>query len=164
MKTWKPIQNYEGLYEVSSDGEIRSLHNRYGVNRVLKQSIGSKGYKVVSLCKNHTQKTFNVHRLVALAFIPNPDSLPCVNHKDEDKTNNCAENLEWCSYYSNNVYGNRLTKSAAKTSIPVKCLETGVVYASSRSAQRETKIQQSHISSCCNKNRKTAGGLHWEYA
>lgn len=162
MKVWKPIPDYEDLYEISNDGEVRSLHDRYGEKLILKQCIGSKGYKLVTLCKDHTQKTVNVHRLVALAFIPNPGSLPCVNHIDEDKTNNKAENLEWCSYYYNNVYGQRLTKSALRKSIPVKCVETNVIYSSAYSAQRETGIRQSGIWQCCHGQRKTAGGFHWE--
>lgn len=110
------------------------------------------------------QKTFSVHRLVALTFIPNPDNLPCINHKDEDKTNNNADNLEWCSYYYNNVYGHRLTKSSLKRSIPVRCIETGKIYSSAYAAQRETGIRQPTIWKCCHGKSKTAGGFHWEKA
>lgn len=162
-QVWKPIKGYENLYEVSNLGEVRSLCGRYGANRILKQCRGSRGYMLVTLCDKGKQKTVNVHRLVADAFVPNPDSLPCVNHKDEDRTNNCASNLEWCSYYHNNVYGSRLTKSAMKIGRPVRCVETGVIYSSSRAAHKETGVRQSGISLCCNGKLKTSGGFHWEF-
>jgi hypothetical protein len=161
MIEWKPIPNYENLYEISSLGEIKSLYNKQ--SKILKQGIGSKGYKNITLCKNGKQTTFNVHRLVALVFLPNPNNLPCVNHKDENKLNNDASNLEWCSYYHNNVYGSRLTKSATKISVPVMCVETNKTYSSASAVQRETGICQSHISQCCNGKRKTAGGYHWKF-
>lgn len=166
MEIWKPIKDFETLYEVSSYGRVRSLCGRYGKNLILKQGSGSRGYLNVSLCKKGVQKTVNVHRLVASAFIPNPDNLPCINHKDQNKTNNNVSNLEWCSYYQNNVYGDRLTKSALKRGIPVKCIETGVIYANSRAAYRATGICQSSISNCCNHKdgHYTAGGFHWEFA
>jgi len=161
MEQWKQIPGYENLYEISNCGRVRSLFN--GKKTVLKQSIGSKGYLLVSLCKKGIQKTHNVHRLVAQAFLPNPQSYPCINHKDECKTNNNVSNLEWCSYYYNNVYGQRLTKSASKKSKPVKCIETGETFSSASSAQKVTGICQSHISSCCNNKRKSAGGFHWSF-
>ena len=161
---WRPIKDYEKLYEVSNTGQVRSLCGRYGKFRILKQSVGSRGYMLVTLCDHGKQKSVNVHRIVAETFIPNADNLPCVNHKDENKKNNNVENLEWCSYYHNNTYGNRLTKSALKRSIPVRCIETGIIYSSAYAAQRETKIRQSGICSCCHGRRKTAGGYHWEYA
>lgn len=164
MERWKPVPNYEGLYEVSTTGKIRSLCKRYSEEpQLLKQGIGSKGYKNVTLCKNGKQTTFNVHKIVATVFIPNPDLLPCINHKDEDKTNNDVSNLEWCSYYHNNVYGSRLSKSAAKRSIPIVCVETGIKYSSAYSAQRSTGIHQSGICNCCHGKAKTAGGYHWKF-
>ena len=160
MEVWKPVPDYEGLYEVSNLGRVRSLYNGY---RILKQAIGTRGYKNVCLCRKGTQKLANVHRLVALCFVPNPQNLPCVNHKDENKQNNEVSNLEWCSYYYNNVYGSRLTKSALKQSLPVRCIETDTIYSSAYSAQRETGIKQSGICQCCHHKRKSAGGFHWEF-
>ena len=161
MEIWKPIPNYENLYEVSNHGRVRSICGRYGKEVILKQCIGSKGYRLVTLCGNGKKKTVNVHRLVALLFVPNPDSLPCVNHIDENKDNNDATNLEWCSYYYNNVYGHRLTKSALKRGIPVKCVETGVIYPNGYAASRDTGIPQGDIWRCCHKQRTTAGGYTW---
>lgn len=165
MIEWKPIPEYEDVYEVSNTGQVRSLYRRYyNEVRILKQSTNNKGYKLVCLCRKGKQKSLLVHRLVATAFIPNPDNLPCVNHKDQNKQNNNASNLEWCSYYENNVYGDRLTRSAAKRSIPVRCVETGIVYPSAYAAQRITGFQQSKICDCCRGNRNVTGGFHWEYA
>lgn len=159
MEKWKPIADYEELYEVSDCGQVRSLRN----DCLLKQCVGSKGYLLVTLCKSGTQKTANVHRLVAEAFLENPNSYPCVNHIDENKRNNDVSNLEWCSYYHNNVYGQRLTKSALKRGKPVLCVETNTIYPSTQAAYRETNIQQSGISQCCNGKRKSAGGFTWRF-
>lgn len=102
MSKWVDIKGYEGLYQVNQDGEVYSKQT----NRVLKQFYRGKRpdnkYRVVDLKKNGDRKTVSVHRIVAQAFIPNPDNLPCVNHKDGDKNNNCVENLEWCTYSENN--------------------------------------------------------------
>lgn len=159
---WRPIKDYENLYEVSNNGQIRSLCGHYGKFRILKQSVGSRGYMLVTLCDHVKQKSVNVHRVVAETFIPNTENLPCVNHKDENKKNNNVENLEWCSYYQNNVYGSRLTKSAIKRSIPVMCIETNVIYTSAYAAYRETGVRQSCIWKCCHGKAKTAGGYHWK--
>lgn len=163
MEKWLPIKDYESLYEVSNTGKIRSLCGRYGYKNLLKQCIGSGGYLIVTLCNKGTQKTVNVHRLVASAFLENKDNLPCVNHKDGNRLNNDVSNLEWCSYYYNNTYGDRLTKSALKRGKPVVCVETGVIYPNGHAAQRETSIPQSKIWCCCNGKRNTAGGYHWSY-
>ena len=89
---WKPVNGYEGLYEVSNLGNVRSIRT----NRTMKLQL-HKGYLKVGLYKQRTLKQFSVHRLVASAFIPNPKSKPEVNHLDGDKTNNRADNLEWCT-------------------------------------------------------------------
>lgn len=160
---WKPIKDFESLYEISTKGRVRSLCGRYGKNRIVKLGNGSRGYLNVCLCNKGKQTTRNVHRIVAETFLPNPENLPCVNHKDENRKNNNVDNLEWCSYYHNNVYGERLTKSALKQSKPVRCIETGIIYAGGCAAQRATGIGQSRISSCCRGKQKSAGGYHWEF-
>lgn len=115
MEYWKEIPGYEGLYEVSSYGRVRSVdryvkngHSSYRLQkgRVLSPGKDKKGYLNVQL----RNKNFKVHRLVAQAFIENSDNLPMVNHKDEDKTNNNVTNLEWCDAKYNNNYGSRKDK------------------------------------------------------
>lgn len=99
-------------YQITDDGRVWNKK----LNKYLKGSYHRDGYRKVSLRINNKKSpvTKSVHRLVAEAFIPNPDNLPCVNHKDEDKTNNSVDNLEWCTYQYNNTYGDRLIKTAIK--------------------------------------------------
>ena len=109
MEIWKPVKGYEGLYEVSNNGKVRSLKNsRHNVRKeplLKKQFLGSWGYPIVALCKEGKSIGVLVHRIVAEAFIPNPNGYEFVNHKDEVKTNNLVENLEWCTQKYNNNYG-----------------------------------------------------------
>lgn len=104
---WKDIPNYESKYQVSNTGKVRSLNYRgnTGKTKVLKQDTKDNGYKIIDLYKNGKRKDYLVHRLVALAFIPNTLNLPQVNHIDEDKTNNAVWNLEWCTPEYNLNYG-----------------------------------------------------------
>ena len=99
-EVWKPIFDYSD-YQVSNLGRIKSLKR----HKILKQFDNRRGYKRVNLTKFGISKPFAIHRLVAKAFIPNPNKYPCVNHKDENPSNNCASNLEWCTYQYNNTYG-----------------------------------------------------------
>ena len=110
IEEWRKIVGYEGLYEVSSLGRVRSLDrydsiNRFRKGRILKSGTDTGGYLFVQLSSNGNEKNHSVHRLVAEAFIPNPDNLPQVNHIDEDKSNNCVDNLEWCDREYNINYG-----------------------------------------------------------
>lgn len=161
---YKLIEGYPD-YMVSSDGKVYSLKN--GKKEELKTRIEKRGYMDVPLYTNSQCVRKRVHRLVAEAFITNPDNLPQVNHKDEDKTNNCVENLEWCTAEYNNNYGahnERVAKTLTNRkdcSVPVVCLETSEVYSSVCEASRQTGINRGHISSCCNGKLKTAGGYHW---
>lgn len=123
MEIWKDIPGYEGMYQVSSLGRVKSLprqvwspNNHTYMNwpgRILKP--GKQGRRVkylgVSLCKNGTAKRFLVHRLVAVAFLPNPDNLPWINHKDLNGLNNCVDNLEWCDPPYNNSYADRVERA-----------------------------------------------------
>lgn len=106
---WKDVKGYEGLYQVSSLGRVKSFRQWARAHKpqeyILKPSLITSGYHVVTLYKNSKREKFQVHRLVANTFIPNPEKLPCVNHKDENKLNNAADNLEWCTYTYNNNYG-----------------------------------------------------------
>lgn len=112
---WKPIKRYEGLYEVSNYGRVRSLdaflpfgkYVRKRCGRIMRIQNSSNGYKQVHLSKDGESKIYRVHRLVAEAFIDNPNGYPEVNHKDENRANNQADNLEWCTHQYNNSYGNK---------------------------------------------------------
>ena len=121
---WKPIAGFEGLYEASNTGKIRSLDrtletpSKYGFyyrtykGKILAQCFdGKKNYLHVNLCKNGKSSIKLVHRIIAETFIPNPKNLPEINHKDEDKTNNLITNLEWCNHKYNNNYGSKANAS-----------------------------------------------------
>ena len=118
MEEWKDVVGYEGLYEVSNLGRIRSIDRkvRYkdsyrtvkGV--YIKQISEIYGHLIVKLCKEGKKKQYYVHRLVAQAFIPNPNNLPCINHKNEIPYDNRVDNLEWCTVLYNNTYGTRTQK------------------------------------------------------
>lgn len=134
---WKDIQGFEGAYMVSNFGRVKSMartrKSRGGClcpvpEKILSQSTDKDGYKDVALSKNHKLYFFRVHRLVAMAFIPNPNNYPLINHKDENPANNNVQNLEWCNQSYNTSYSNY------KVSHRVLC--NGVVYPSIRSLAR----------------------------
>lgn len=182
-EVWKDIAGYEGYYQVSNLGKVRSLdreveyptYTRYFYGKVLKPHKKRNGYLELTLRqqKKHTQAL--VHRLVAIAFIPNPNNLPCVNHKDENKENNCVENLEWCTEAYNNHYGignrNRCVNSRngaiKKQAKPVLQFsldgEFIAEYFSAMEAARQNQCRQGGISECCNGKQKTAYGYIWRY-
>lgn len=175
METWKDIPRYKGLYQASSEGRIRRI-KRIIINHgtlttkkgaIIGQSNTRKGYKRVDLYLNGKKHQELVHRLIAEAFIPNPDNLNCVNHKDEVKTNNYVDNLEWCDYRYNNTYGTRIERSVKKQSIKVlQCTLDGNViseYPSIKEAERKTGISAGHICNVCKGIRPTAGGFIWLY-
>lgn len=107
---WKDIEGYEGLYQISNTGKVKSLKRKYKTKKcdeiIKSPSLASRGYFRLPLCKEGKVKYFYIHRLVAQAFIPNPENLPQVNHKDENKLNNNVTNLEWCTHTYNMNYGN----------------------------------------------------------
>lgn len=109
------------------------------------------------------KKRFYVHRLVAEAFIPNPDNLPEVNHLNEDKTKNCISNLEWCNRKYNINYGSRNEKQGRARGKSVICIETGEEYYSAREAARQLNIPQTGITNCCLGKLKTTHNLHFKY-
>ena len=112
MEEWKNVIGYEGLYEVSNIGNVKNVRR----NTLLKLSKTNDGYIQVSLYKNGIRTGLRVHRLVAEAFLPNPDNLTQVNHKDENKTNNNVDNLQWCDAKYNTNYGHR-TENAINTRV-----------------------------------------------
>lgn len=109
---WKPIDGYDGLYEISNRGQVCSA---YGKGKILKPMLSNSGYERVDLFKNKKRKQFSIHRLVAEAFVKNPTDKPFVNHKDENKTNNRAENLEWVTHKENCNYGTAISRRLLHT-------------------------------------------------
>lgn len=171
---WRPIKGYEGLYEVSNLGRIKSLKRlvkkwdgyRTVPEKILTPRTNNRGYLRITLCKDGITKTFSPHRLVAEAFIPNPDNLPCVNHKDENPLNNVVSNLEWCTYSYNNSYGNRNNRIALSKSKPVLqyTLDGEFVreWVSTMECGRNG-FQQSSVASCCRGERNKHKDYIWKY-
>ena len=183
QEEWKDIQGYEGLYQVSNQGRVRSLGMRFIRSnlkpytrppRFLKYHASKCGYLCVELCNHGYTKRYVVHRLVALAFIPNPNNLPEVNHKDEDKTNNCVGNLEWCTHKYNSTYGSRadrikntLMKTGRSKAVLMCDISGNVIrkFGSISEACREMKISSGSVVECCKgtRYRKTVKGYVWKY-
>lgn len=170
VEEWLDVVGYEGLYQVSNLGRIKSLnYNRTGKEAIISPNNLNTGYLQVILCKNGKTKHHTIHRLVAMAFLPNTDNLPQVNHKDENKENNCVENLEWCGPKYNINYGTARERTVKNMTGPYKskqvlCVETGVIYSSSYEASRKIGTNKGNIISCCRGKRNTAGGYHWKYS
>lgn len=165
---WKDIVGYEGLYQISSLGRVKSLNYRKSGEEGIRKPIKDKdGYITIMLYKNRNKKIFKVHRLVASAFIPNPNNLPQVNHLDENKLNNCATNLEFCDAKYNLNFGTRNERVARANSKSVNqySLSGDFIkqYPSAQQVQRELGFDNSHISRCCRGELKTAYKFKWEY-
>lgn len=174
---WKQILNFDGYYEVSDQGEVRS------VDRIVENSLGIKfrlkgriikpcrtkgkngdGYYVVNLRKHGKAHVIPIHVLVATAFIPNPLNLPTVNHKDGNKANNTVQNLEWSSYSENNLHALKMGLRQPRGTAIVQCDKDGepiCTYRSVCEAARKTGIGRSLISHCINGRVNSAGGFIW---
>lgn len=167
-EVWRPIKGFEGRYEVSNLGKVRSLnYKRTGKIKEMSLVPDGREYLQVALSKDGSPVKYRVNRLVALAFIPNPNELPQVNHIDEDKTNNHVTNLEWCSAKYNTNHGTRTARCSDALSKAVEAfdLESGSVihrFKSTREAGR-AGFSSGNISSCCNQVRKSHKGLGWRY-
>ena len=159
---WKDVAGYEGFYQVSNKGNVRSVdrgHIRRG--RVLKQGYNTGGYPQVSLSKNGKSKTKTVHRLVAEAFLPNPNGLPQVGRRDEDKDNNNVENLEWCDSMYDMNYGTRTERLAQARSKKVRAVNTktgDVVEFNSTTDAWRKGYSQGIVSMACRGVYKANGG------
>lgn len=156
-EAWKDIAGYEGMYQVSNYGRIKSFKGRKP--RIIKPWLNF-GYENIVLCdKEYRKHKHKVHRLVAMAFIDNPNNYPEINHKDKNRANNYFENLEWCNRQYNVDYSN------SKKVIRKKGKETKV-YVSVKAAADDLGIPCPNIVACCNKYQycHTAGGYEWEYA
>ena len=156
---WKSIEGYEGLYEVSSAGRIRNLKS----GQIMNLNNHSKGYLNITLTKDKKPKTFKVHRLVAQAFISNPENKPQVNHIDGNKHNNKVENLEWCTDFENrsHAYNSGLRKMKELIKVKMFSLEGNLIaeFPSISEASRKTGINVGNISRCCNGGCKTVNGF-----
>lgn len=192
-EVWKSIAGYEGLYDVSNMGRIRSVDRvrrsasdgselGHLKGKVMKPFYSNKGYLLIELFKDGIGKTFSVHRLVALAFVPNPDGKPCVNHLDETHDNNCADNLEWCTQKENMNYGTapqriskkmkerwergemkkRPKRQVAKYSLDGKLLEVYPSYLEATRACGSTS-DGTTIINCIRGRNNTAYGYKWGY-
>lgn len=179
---WKDIKGYEGLYQVSNYGRVKSLdriHNhiyksvckpKFYKGKIISANNNGHGYLWVVLCKNNKIMHKYIHRLVAEAFIPNPNNLPQVNHKDENMQNNCVDNLEWCTAKYNCNYGKRNIKCGQTKKllygIKVKQYDLrgnliATIY--ERDAVKMPKVHYASLIKCCKKIYNSCGGYVWRY-
>ena len=190
---------YEGYYQVSNMGRVKSLERKCncrsnGIKTIHCKILtpgNDKGYLKVNLRKNNKTKQHTVHRLVAIAFLPNENNYPYINHKDENPSNNRVDNLEWCTPKYNNNYGtarergiktrkSRYTKEkhplygkqhkeeskkkmSERKNKPVICITTGEIFKSVKEASEKTGVNLSNICQCCRNKRQSAGKLQWKF-
>ena len=156
----KDIKNYEGLYAVTSCGKVWSYRN----GCFLKPKNTGNGYLIVALYKDGQKKWYKIHRLVAMTYIPNPENLPQVNHKDENKENNCLQNLEWCDASYNTNYGTRNEKVANKLKKPIlQYTLDGELVREWPSATDVGQEVKGNIRHCLRGEQKTAYNYIWKY-
>ena len=190
---WKDVPDYEGYYKVSNYGNVKSItryvNGNVGQPKIIHEKILTpimRGlYLSVRLSKNNKTKAYNIHRLVALAFLTNENNYPCINHKDENKLNNNVENLEWCSYSYNMNYGTckeRISKAnkisnlgkihpkldESKKSVDILFVNNGEIIKGAKTASIKYNISASNIIQCCKGKRKSAGKINgkpaiWKY-
>ena len=160
---WLPIKGYEELYLVSNFGRVMSRTT----SRVLQIRYTKTGYARVNLSKDGQIKTYRIHRLVGEHFIPNPFNLMEINHINEIKADNRAENLEWCDRSYNVNFGTRIERQRKKVSKPVVQMSKDgseiAQYDSTIQAKNRTGINNHRIADCCRGTRKSAGGYRWAY-
>lgn len=163
---WKDIPGYIGMYQVSNLGHIKSIKRSGTKGCIMVPELSKDGYLRISLSKNGNYRKFGIHRLVAIVFIPNPFNFPIINHKNEIKTDNNVNNLEWCNYSYNAKYGTAIEKNIKSKIKSVLCFEQDNLISEHRSiadAARYYNIHHSNIVACLKKRRNVAGGFKWEY-
>lgn len=177
LEIWKDIVGYEKLYQVSNLGRVRSydrevtykngtVHVHKG--RILKTATNKSGYLQINLYRNGTQKVCLVHRLVAMAFLPNPDNLPCVNHKDENRSNSHVDNLEWCTHEYNSNYSHTGTKANKDRRKQINCysypdMKYVTTFESCNEAARQLGVSSSLVSKVANGKKPQTKGYYFEY-
>lgn len=176
IEIWKDIEGFEGLYQVSNMGRVRSLDRKDRMGRpvkgvLMKQRKTSNGYLLVTLRHNGKRADRLAHRLVAMALLSNPDNLPQINHKNEDKTNNMVSNLEWCDSKYNANYGSRnerVAKHVAKAREKPICAITSFghryYFGSIKKAAALLGLDGSDVSKCLNGKVKHHHGFSFEWA
>ena len=179
---WVNIDGYDGRYQVSESGQVRSVDwvviNKRGIKQVfkgkmLKPTVNALGYYTVTLTKDGRGKPVLLHRIIAKAFIPNPLGYNEINHIDENKLNNSIGNLEWCTHLHNVRHGTAIERASlrkinnpATSNIVAQISNNGAIvayYPSVREASRVVGIHPNSIIRCCRGERKTTGGFHWRY-
>ena len=173
---WKDIKEYEGLYQISNLGNIKSVNKKDSLGRkvngkMMKPIKRKDGYLDITLHKNGEAKHFLIHKIVAKTFIKNKNNYKEINHIDENKRNNNIDNLEWCDRSYNINYGkankSRRKKLLNKRGKKIAQLDNNKqiikIFPSLMQTVRELKLNKSHLSQCCNGKRKTTGGYYWQY-
>ena len=177
-EVWVDICGYDGFYQVSNIGNVRRTRycdaasaSHHTPMRNMKSHVSSLGYHRIKLTINGVSKLHFIHRLVAGSFIPNPNGLPCVNHMDGNKSNNCVSNLEWCSHAENNAHANALGLRVLKNkkgSRPVSqfTIDGSLVasFPSANESSRKTGFASSHIQDCCNGKSRSWKGYLWRWS
>ena len=172
QEIWKDIKGYEGLYQISNHGRLKALTKKSGFlirkEKIMKIHTKANGYVYTTLFKNNKGSKKHIHRLVAEAFIPNPNNYPCINHKDHNKRNNNVENLEWCSYKQNNDYSACHSHLDAAIRKPIAQYDLNgnfiKIWESSAEIGRYFNIRRGNFTACCKGKIKTSCGYVWKYA
>lgn len=172
---WKNVKGYEGIYQVNQNGQIKSVARiksngarppKWCEESILVEQTDRGGYAKVLLSGIGKKKTMAVHRIVATAFIPNPNNYPCINHIDENKQNNSVSNLEWCTAKYNNNYGTKRERASKTSSEDVVQFDLNgnviKIWHGQALAAKTLGIWQGNISMCCRGKLNHTGGFVWK--